>query len=230
MTIFLTPGYISLILGTLSAYVVLNGSRSSPEGIPRWKIRGLQLSTAILMTGIVVSGISLSAGFIGTTEMRYEITLVTSKETTFFVPLPVDNSSGMVADVVDELRVVEGDATWDIVDTKHGKALEVRTSTGCVLSSEKGCGGMDKVEIVRWLQRSNMSMIHEMHEREYDGWKDYEVWVFSSNADTGVRMSLWMDTGLSNVWGYHTDYDYRDTPLMAGWQTVELERFRICYD
>ncbi|RLG31064.1 hypothetical protein DRO03_02295, partial [Methanosarcinales archaeon] len=58
MTIFSTPGYISLILGILSAYAVLSGSTRSPKGIMPWKTQGLQLSTTILLAGIVVSGIS----------------------------------------------------------------------------------------------------------------------------------------------------------------------------
>jgi hypothetical protein len=72
---YFIPGYISLILGILSAYAVLSGSRRSPEDIPRWKVRGLQLSTVILATGIVVSGISLSSGILGDTMMRYELTI-----------------------------------------------------------------------------------------------------------------------------------------------------------
>ncbi|MEA1863819.1 MAG: hypothetical protein U9N46_01260, partial [Euryarchaeota archaeon] len=110
MTIFVTPGYISLILGILSAYAVLNGSRRSPEGIERWKIRGLQLSTAILAAGIVVSGISLSSGILGDARMMYELTIDTSEETTLFVPLPVDESNNVIVEIVDGLEVIEGDA------------------------------------------------------------------------------------------------------------------------
>ena len=40
MTIIFAPGCISLILGILSAYAVLSGSRGSPEGLMQWKIRG----------------------------------------------------------------------------------------------------------------------------------------------------------------------------------------------
>ena len=228
MTIFSTPGYISLILGILSAYAVLSGSRKSPEGIERWKIRGLQLSTVILITGLVVSGISISTGFIGKTEMKYEVMLDTSEETTFFVPVPVDTSNNVTADIIDELTVVEGTADWDIVDTEAGKALEVHTSTKCILSAKKECGYMDRDEIKEWLQRCNLSMIYEMHERDSDGWKDCAVWVFASNTNTTIRMRLTMYTGLGATRGYLTD-DH-EILLEEGWQTVELNQHRMCYD
>ena len=142
---YFIPWHIRLILGILSAYAVLSGSRRSPEGLTQWKIRGLQLSTVILAAGIVVSGISISSDTLGRPGITYAITLDasridTSEETTFLVPLPVDTSSGMAADVVDELTVIKGDAVWSIADTEHGKALEVRTSTKCILYAEKKCG------------------------------------------------------------------------------------------
>jgi hypothetical protein len=163
---YFIPYHISLILGILSAYAVLSGSRRSPEGLVQWKIRGLQLSTAILAAGIVVSGISLSSGTLGKPGITYAITLDasridTAEETTFLVSLPVDTSSGVVA-VVDELTVTKGDAVWSIVDTEHGKALEVRTSTKCILYAEKKCGYMERDEREEWLQRYDVSMIHEM--------------------------------------------------------------------
>ena len=226
--IVLMPGNISLILGILSAFIVFKGSRGVSEGIPQWKTRGLQLSTAILITGLVVSGISISTGFIGKTEMKYEVMLDTSEETTFFVPVPVDTSNNVTADIIDELTVVEGTADWDIVDTEAGKALEVHTSTKCILSAKKECGYMDRDEIKEWLQRCNLSMIYELHERDSDGWQDCAVWVFASNTNTTIRMRLTMYTGLGDTWGYLTD-DH-EILLEEGWQTVELNRHRMCYD
>ena len=117
---YFIPGYISLILGILSAYTVLSGSRRSPEGITRWKVRGLQLSTVILATGIVVSGISLSAGSIGDTMMQYELTIDTSEETTLFVPLPVDESGNVIVGLIDELEVIEG----------HGGSIRAESEVG----------------------------------------------------------------------------------------------------
>ncbi|MEA3281252.1 MAG: hypothetical protein U9Q68_01640 [Euryarchaeota archaeon] len=213
MTIFSTPGYISLILGILSAYVVLSGSRKSPEGIERWKVRGLQLSTVILAAGIVVSGISLSSGILGDTMMRYELTVDTSEEATLFVPLPVDESNNVTVGLIDEMEVIEGDAVWDIVDTDHGKALEVRTSTGCVLSAQQECGKKGRDEGREWAYSHNLGTLSGVDRAAY------EAWVFSSNANTTLYMELSMDTGLGVVLRYGCD----DVPLIEGWQTVAVD-------
>nr|QNO50511.1 hypothetical protein LKCECFIB_00003 [Methanosarcinales archaeon ANME-2c ERB4]QNO50670.1 hypothetical protein FFGHKCHG_00024 [Methanosarcinales archaeon ANME-2c ERB4] len=220
MTIFSTPGYISLILGILSAYAVLSGSRRSPEGIPRWKIRGLQLSTVILAAGIVVSGISLSSGILGDTMMRYELTIDTSEATTLFVPLPVDESNNVTVGLIDGLELVEGDAVWDIMDTDHGKALEVRTSTGCILSAQQECGKKGWDEGREWAYSHNLSMLSGVDMTAYG------AWVFSSNTNTTIYIRLSMDNGLGILLRYRCD----DTPLNVGWQTVELERSDMRYD
>ncbi len=217
---YFIPGCISLVLGILSAYVVLNGSRGSPEGIPRWKVRGLQLSAVILATGIVVSGISLSSGILGDTRVRYELTIDTSEETTLFVPLPVDESNNMIEGLIDELEVIEGDAVWDIMDTDHGTALEVRTSTGCILSAQQECGKKGWDEGREWVYRHNISTLSGV-----DG-AAYEAWTFSSNANTTLCMRLSMDNGMGVLLRYRCD----GTPLSEGWQTVELERSDMRYD
>jgi hypothetical protein len=211
---YFIPGYISLILGILSAYAVLSGSRRSPEGVfEQWKIRGLQLSTVILATGIVVSGISLSSGILGDTMMRYELTIDTSEETTLFVPLPVDESNNVIVGLIDGLEVIEGDAVWDIVDTDHGTALEVRTSTGCVLSAQQECGKKGRDEGREWVYRHNISTLSGVDMTAY------EAWVFSSNANTTLYMELSMDNGLGYVLSYRCD----DIPLSVGWQTYSLD-------
>ncbi|PXF59196.1 MAG: hypothetical protein C4B59_11865 [Candidatus Methanogaster sp.] len=213
MTIFSTPGYISLILGILSAYMVLSGSRKSPEGIERWKVLGLQLSTVILAAGIVVSGISLSSGILGDAVMQYELTIDTSEETTLFVPLPVDESNNVTMGLIDRLELVEGDAMWAIVDTDHGKALEVRTSTGCALSARQECGKKGWDEGREWVYSHNISMLSGAD------WAAYEAWVFSSNANTTLYIELSMDTGLGVV----LRYGCYGVPLIEGWQTVAVD-------
>ena len=223
---YFVPYHISLILGILSAYAVLSGSRKSPEGLVQWKIRGLQLGTVILAAGIAVSGISLSSGALGRPGMTYWLTLDasridTAEETTFLVPLPVDTSSGVAADVVDELTVTEGDAVWSIVDTEHGKALEVRTSTKCVLYAEKKCGYMETREREEWLQRHDVSMIHEM-----DG-GTYDVWVYASNANATMYLKLWKHTGLR---GNINRLDNDRTSLDEGWQMVKLSWSKVLCD
>jgi hypothetical protein len=199
---------------------VLNGSRRYPEGIPRWKELGLQLSMVILATGIIVSGISLSSGILGDAMMQYELTIDTSEEATLFVPLPVDESSNVIMEIVDGLELVNGDAVWAIVDTDHGKALEVRTSTGCVLSAQQECGKKGWDEGREWVYSHNLSTLSGV-----DG-TAYEAWVFSSNANTTLYMRLSMDNGMGVLLRYRCD----GVPLGVGWQTVELERTDMRYD
>ncbi|RLG27972.1 hypothetical protein DRO03_10920 [Methanosarcinales archaeon] len=178
-----------------------------------WKTQGLQLSTTILLAGIVVSGISISSGILGDAMMQYELTIDTSEATTLFVPLPADESSNVIMELVDGLELVDGDAVWRVVDTEHGAALEVRTSTGCVLSAQQECGEKGWDEGREWVYSHNLSTLSGV-----DG-AAYEAWVFSSNANTTISMELSMDTGLGVVLGYGCD----DVPLSVGWQTVDMD-------
>ncbi|KAF5414014.1 MAG: hypothetical protein C5S49_07415 [Candidatus Methanogaster sp.] len=213
MFMYFTPGHISLILGILSAYAVLSGSRRSPEDIPRWKVRGLQLSTVLLVTGIVVSGISLSSGILGDTRVKYELKIDTSEDTTLFVPLPVDESNNVIVGLIDGLEVIEGDAVWDIVATNHGTALEVRTSTGCVLSARQECGNKDRDEGREWAHSYNLSTLSGVDIAAS------EAWIFSSNANTTLYMELSMDNGLGNV----LSYSCNDISLSDGWKTASVD-------
>jgi len=93
-----------------------------PGELEMWKIKGLQLSTAILIAGVIVTGISVSLGTVGKTVISYEVMLDTGtseEETTFFLPVPIDESIGEVADVMNELKVVDGTGDWKIVDTAN---------------------------------------------------------------------------------------------------------------
>ena len=217
-------GVPSLVLGILSLFIVLKGNRTVPKGLERWKIRGLQLGTVILITGVVVAGSSMSVGLVGNTKITYTVMLGTSEETTFFIPMPIDELTGEVADVMNELEVVEGVADWKIVDTAHGQALEVHTKGVCVLSAEKECGYKGWEEGDEWLYSYNVSMLQGTNKTIY------EVWVFASAANTTMRMRLLMDDGINNALGYTPvgstpfgPFTY-DVLLKEGWQTVRLER------
>jgi len=145
--------------------------------------------------------------------MQYELRIDTSEETTLFVPLPVDESSNVIVGLIDGLEVIEGDAVWDIADTDHGTALEVRTSTGCVLSVQQECGEKGRDEGREWAYSHNISTLSGADMTAY------EAWVFSSNANTTLYMELSMDTGLGVVLSYSCD----DVPLSVGWQTIDMD-------
>jgi len=102
---------------------------------------------------------------------------------------------------------------WDIVDTDHGTALEVRTSTGCVLSAQQECGKKGRGKGREWAHNYNLSM------RSGVDMSAHEAWVFSSNANTTLYMELSMDNGL----GYVLSYSCDDTSLSVGWKTVSVD-------
>ena len=231
-------GSIGIVLGALSMFAMLriNRIRKLPGELrlkpERWKIKGLWLGIAILTAGVIIVGASVLSGPVGKTEVAYEVRLDTgtSEETTFFLPVPIDESTGEVADVMNELKVVDGTADWKIVDTAHGKALEVHTKAKCVLSAEKECGYKGWEEGDEWLYSYNVSMLQRINRN------DYEVWVFASTANATLRIRLSMDDGINNVLGYisvgstPTDPFTYEVPLKEGWQTVKLARSLLCYD
>jgi len=106
-------GSIGIVLGTLSLFGVLmsNRIRKVPGELKiklkRWKTKGLWLGIAILTRGVLIAGASILEGHVGKTEVAYEVRLDTgtSEETTFFLPVPVGESIGEVAEVMNELKL-----------------------------------------------------------------------------------------------------------------------------
>lgn len=232
-------GNFGLVLGFLSIFAVLRSDRIRilPGELEKWKIKGLQLSTAILIAGVIVTGISVSLGTVGKTVISYEVMLDTgtSEETTFFLPVPIDESTGEVADVMNELKVVDGTADCKIVDTAHGKALEVRAKAKCVLSAKKECGYKGWEEGDGWLYSYNVSMFQGINKTKRWG-TVYEVWVFASTTNTTLRIDLAMDDRTNNILSYisvgstPTDPFTYEVSLKEGWQTVKLSQRLMCYD
>ena len=233
-------GNIGIVLGILSIFAMLriNGIRKVPGELrlklKRWKIKGLWLGIAILTLGVIIASASILKGHVGKTEVTYEVMLDTgtSGETTFFLPVPIDESTGEVAEVMNELKVVDGTADWKIVDTAHGKALEVHTKAKCTLSAKKECGYKGWEEGDEWLYSYNFSMF-QINKTNRAG---YGVWVFASTANTTLRIDLAMDDGINNILSYisvgstPTDPFTYEVPLKEGWQTVRLARCLMCYD
>jgi hypothetical protein len=236
-------GSIGIVLGILSIFAILRSNRIRKVPgelrikLKRWKIKGLWLGIAILTLGVIITGASVLSGCVGKTAISYEVMLNTgtSEETTFFLPVPINESTGEVAEVMSELKVVDGTANWKIVDTAHGKVLEVHTKAKCVLSAKKECGYKGWDEGDEWLYSYNVSMFQEINKTKRWG-NVYEVWVFASTANTTLRIDLAMDDGTNNILSYIsvgstlTDPFTHEVPLKEGWQTVRLARRLLCYD
>ncbi|NQE04925.1 hypothetical protein C5S32_03545 [ANME-1 cluster archaeon GoMg1] len=236
-------GSIGIALGILTTLAMLRINKRKVPGelrlkLKRWKIKGLWIGIAILTAGVIITGASVLSGCVGKTAISYEVMLdtgISEEETTFFLPVPINESTGEVADVMNELKVVDGTADCKIVDTTHGKALEVHTKGKCVLSAKKECGYKGWEEGDGWLYSYNVSMFQGINKTKRWG-TVYEVWVFAPTANTTLRIDLAMDDGTNNILSYisvgstPTDPFTYEVPLKEGWQTVKLARRLLCYD
>lgn len=225
LLIIFIMGILGLVLGILSIYVVLKIDRTVPEGLEQWKVKGLQIATIILAVGIVVAGLSIVSGKTADSMMYYEIVLDASEDTTFYMPVPVNLIDNDAADITNELRVIEGDARWNIVDTEHGKALEVHTSSKCKLYVEKNYGSRNWDDADIWLEDFSISML-DGTDRSVKAFESTDVWVFASNENTSMILGLSLDDGFNDMWSY-TIYE---TSLDEGWQTVNVELSKMKYD
>ena len=75
-------GNIGIVLGVLSIFAMLGINKRKVSGelrlkLKRWKIKGLQLSIAILILGVIIAGASVLSGHVGKTEVVYEVMLDT---------------------------------------------------------------------------------------------------------------------------------------------------------
>ena len=225
MSIIFIMGILGLVFGILSIYVLLKIDRTVPEGLEQWKVKGLQIATIILAAGVVVAGLSIVSGKTADSMMYYEIVLDASEDTTFYMPVPVNLIDNDAADITNELRVIEGDARWNIVDTEHGKALEVHTSSKCKLYAEKNYGSRNWDDADIWLEDFSISML-DGTDRSVKAFESTDVWVFASNENTSMILGLSLDDGFNDMWSY-TIYE---TSLDEGWQTVNVELSKMKYD
>lgn len=225
MSIIFIMGILGLVFGILSIYVLLKIDRTVPEGLEQWKVKGLQIATIILAAGVVVAGLSIVSGKTADSMMYYEIVLDASEDTTFYMPVPVNLIDNDAADITNELRVIEGDARWNIVDTEHGKALEVHTSSKCKLYVEKNYGSRNWDDADIWLEDFSISMLAGT-DRSVKAFESTDVWVFASNENTSMILGLSLDDGFNDMWSY-TIYE---TSLDEGWQTVNVELSKMKYD
>ena len=199
--------------------------RTVPEGLEQWKVKGLQIGTIILAAGVVVAGLSIVSGKTADSIMGYNIVLDASENTTFYLPVPMNLIDNDAADITNELRVIEGDARWNIVDTEHGKALEVHTSSKCKLYGEKNYGSRNWDDADIWLESFTISMLDGTGQSMEPN-KNTDVWAFASNGNASMILGLSLDDGFNEAWSYTIP----ETSLDEGWQTVNAELRMMMYD
>lgn len=228
--VFFIIGSTALVLGTLSMHIVLNSKRSLSVELKQWKIKGLQISIAMLVIGLVIAGVSIQAGPITNSSMTYEVWLNTSENTTFLIPIPVNNSKDNIGDSITGLTIKEGNADWKIADTEYGKALEVHTQDKCKLFAKKNYGSMSWDEADEWLESYKLSTLKEVNRTDV-----YEIWIFASTNST-VSIRLILNDGWNNELWYnavsptHNNTLTYEIPLEEGWQVVNLKQNMVFYD
>jgi hypothetical protein len=225
LSIILIMGILGLVLGTLSIYVLLKIGRKVPEGLEQWKVKGLQIGTIILAAGVVIAGLSIVSGKTADSIMGYNIVLDASEDTTFYLPVPMNLKENDAAEITNELRVIEGEARWNIVETEHGKALEVHTSSKCRLYGEMNYGSRNWDDADIWLESFTISMLDGTGQ-SMEAYESTDVWVFASNGNTSMSLGLSLDDGFNEAWSYTIP----ETSLDEGWQTVNTELNRMKYD
>jgi len=185
----------------------------------QWKVRGLQLSTFILVAGLVVAGLSSVSGPVGETRIEYLLAIDTQEEVTILLPVPIDGFNQTIFNV-DDFDVLEGAPDLNIVETIHGKALEVNTDTNTHIRARKECGLKGREEIGKWHSTIKISMATPISRKHPT--KDYifsyfnKIWIFSSKPDTNVKISLISKSG----YGENPVFRNYGVNLKEGWQEI----------
>jgi len=216
-------GILTIILGINSAYILIKNKGSLPKGLEQWKVRGLQLSTFILVAGFVVAGVSSVSDPVGKTSIDYLLEIETREEVTILLPVPVDGSNQTIFNV-DDFDVIRGAPDLNIVETKHGKALEVNTDTNTHIQARKECGLKGGEEIDKWHSTINISMvttINRKHPTENYIFSINRIWIFSSKPDTNVKIGLFLKSECGE------DQTYRNfgVNLKEGWQEISISKW-----
>lgn len=231
---FIIIGLLGILFGIISLYIALTGKKTNPQGLEQWKINGLRISTVIFMTGLLIAWFSISSGVFAYSKISYEITINTSQDTTFFLPLPVNESRGDISEVMYELKVIDGTADWRFAETIHGKALEINTNKNCTLAAKKTYTDKNWDEADEWLANHKLSMFIGINKEDIRNY--YEFWVFSSNENSTANIRFNMDDGWNSELSYNSIgytpngiFTY-SVPLDQGWQILKFSHGTAFYD
>jgi hypothetical protein len=167
----------------------------------------------------VVASVSSVSDPVGKTCIDYLLEIETREEVTILLPVPVDGSNQTIFNV-DDFDVIRGAPDLNIVETIHGKALEVRTDTSTHIQSRKECGLKGGEEIDKWHSTIKISMATPINRKHPT--KDYilsdfnKIWIFSSKLDTNVKIGLISKSG----YGENPVYRNYGVNLKEGWQEI----------
>jgi hypothetical protein len=176
---------------------------------------GLSVGVIFFVIGMVMTGVTFSFGMIGETKINYELYLTTTEPTIFYIPIPVDNTTGNTLSFIDTLSLDSGNASWNISETRYGIALEIQTNMSCHFIAQSPVDLMSRTQWKSLCESTRLSLIENFGD-EYR----YSVVMSSSmnNTRVDIRFSLGSDLG---SW---LDHETGDTLLTGGWQQIEVHK------
>ena len=126
--------------------------------------------------------------FIGSTHISYQASLLPVNGTAIVYPPIAINRDGSVSEVMNNLTIcypngtLNPNAIYEIIDTKHGKALKIVTN--------------EQIEVRNHINRKgaidqNFSMWNGMFPREgYYAVPAGSVWIYLDNSSTAEKVSV----------------------------------------
>ncbi len=144
---------------------------------------------AIAMVASVVLWMVYAAGWLPFDEDReyshsYSLKIITDTDEgyTLMVPVPLNKTGAQYAGFIDELTVTLGEVDISVVDTLHGKALEVTGSGNATLEWDSRWSAEDEGWYLNISMTSGNPFDHDNDTRS--------SWIYSDQGGLSVRFSF----------------------------------------
>ena len=186
----------------------------------------------IIFVIIICISVSGCMGLIGRTSFTYDVTVSPVNGTAIiYVPIAIDED-GSVSEVMDNLtiysypdNVPSSNASCEIIDTIHGKALEIITDEPIMIkNSISQRGRADRADM-------NITLCNKTFE---NGSTTGSIWMYLDSSSTAEDVSIEFE-----VWSVQTFLAYGDgvsittepylndvTALKNGWNTYPVWQMR----
>jgi len=191
----------------------------------------------IIFTLIIISQGCLKTDQHGSLE--YSVSVETDREIILYVPLTQDKQNQPVLDIINHIKVGNGNdnsnISYEVVDTKYGKALRIKTMGNTTLQSSwpyrKYLQNNPQILIDPDNMHFDMSMKKNSTFYEDRGTESYH-WIFfeTKNNNTTQYVKVKLDQKITTSGGveYWTTYEndklnYGYSTLKPGWQLIRIE-------
>ncbi|UCE36336.1 MAG: hypothetical protein JSW00_12480 [Thermoplasmata archaeon] len=154
-------------------------------------------------------------------EYKLEIIPDETGEYTVYVPIVI-NEDKSISELMDDLHITKGDATYEIIETEHGWALKIVSNTEVSIESS----------IDEPISFPYLSMLNESIERK-EAHSEVNFWVFYDKleGEGNITLSVHLSTDSERVWynglglekwssGTHREEKIDEVTVTSGWQKV----------